>query len=63
MSDDAHPGKMHLYNRRGYCWCGVHRDDGLAEAICEVLKKREPEPEQPAATPAEGEQFERGGGK
>lgn len=44
---DAHPGKMHIYNARGYCWCGVHRDDGLADAICEVLQKRE----QPAGVP------------
>jgi len=42
MNDQAHPGKMHAYNRRGYCFvngCGVHRDDGLADAICEVLTK------------------------
>jgi hypothetical protein len=20
---------LHIYNRRGYCWCGAHRDDWL----------------------------------
>jgi hypothetical protein len=38
--DQAHPGKMHMWNARGYCWCGVHRDDGLAEAICELWSKK-----------------------
>ena len=22
---------LHLYNLRGYCWCGVHRDDWLKD--------------------------------
>jgi hypothetical protein len=22
---------MHIYNLRGYCWCGVHRDDWLRD--------------------------------
>lgn len=26
-NDQAHPGKMHIYNGRGFCWCGAHRDD------------------------------------
>lgn len=22
---------LHIYNLRGYCWCGVHRDDWLRD--------------------------------
>lgn len=45
MSDSAHPGKMHMYNLRGYCWCGAHRDDWLRdeamlERIADALKTR-----------------------
>jgi hypothetical protein len=26
MSTEDH---LHIYNLRGYCWCGTHRDDWL----------------------------------
>lgn len=41
MSQDDH---LHIYNLRGYCWCGVHRDDWLhnedmLEKIGDAFKK------------------------
>lgn len=28
---DGKPDHLHMYNLRGYCWCGVHRDDWLRD--------------------------------
>jgi len=25
------PDHLHIYNLRGFCWCGVHRDDWLRD--------------------------------
>jgi len=56
MSDEAHPGKMHIYNARGYCWCGAHRDDWLRnedmlERIGKAFKKLADEAKPPADAP------------
>lgn len=28
MGEESH---LHMYNLRGYCWCGAHRDDWLRD--------------------------------
>lgn len=30
-SETKQPDHLHMYNLRGQCWCGAHRDDWLRD--------------------------------